>query len=72
MVSYPPSGDSQDPVTPSEPEEEEGSYLDTESDVSAGFNEVISNLQTLHRDIDGSGGGRSAAAEGDGVRQRTS
>jgi len=59
-------------VSPSEPDEEEGSYLDTESDVSAGFNEVISNLQTLRRDIDGSGGRRSTATEGGGVRQRTS
>ena len=43
-----------------------------ESDVSASFNEVISNLQTLRREIDENGDRRPANTEEDGVRHRTS
>ena len=55
---------SEDPRPPPTWEE---SYADTESEVSVGFNEVLSSLQSLRRDIDD---GRSSSAESSGTGRR--
>ena len=64
--------DSRDPLATPSVSEEEAGFQDTESDISASFNEVISNLQTLRRDIDENSDRRPAKTEEDGIRHRTS